>query len=535
MRHRFLLLATVLGLVCAGAFAEPIAGEQDQSLTVGKVVLVKQNIFDLSVGKENNWLYRLANRLHIVTRDDVIEQQLLFQSGDRYSERLIRESERILRRNKYFFDASITSAEQPDGTVDVEVATKDVWSLTPDLSFTRNGGETRYAIGVEENNLLGRGQSIRVKRLEGVDRDSNRFEFRDTNLGRTWTQLFVRIEDNSDGHTHWFSVVRPFHSLDARWSGGVSLADNERRTALWSLGDEVAEYRQQSQSLTVFGGRSSGLKGGWVRRWTTGVVFDDNAFSEQPDATLPAALPADRRLVYPFLRYELLEDDFETSSNTNKMGRTEDFYLGTRLAVTLGWSATAFGADRDALIVSAAASRGFGSIARTAMFVDGQFSGRQEGSRLANATLSLGARYFHRQSEKRLFSVMLEGVAGDALDLDTQVRLGGDSGIRGYPLRYQSGDSSMVLSVEQRYFTDWYPLRLLRVGGAVFADIGRTWGNNPVGEPNLGWLTDVGFGFRFAPTRFSTDKIVHLDFAFPLNGDDSLDGFQVLLEAKRSF
>ena len=115
------------------------------------------------------------------------------------------------------------------------------------------------------------------------------------------------------------------------------------------------------------------------------------------------------------------------------------------------------------------------------------------------------------------------------------MQLGGKSGLRGDPLRYQTGDSKLLFTVEQRYFTDWYPWRLFRVGGAVFFDVGRTWGDNPIGEPNLGWLKDVGFGLRFAPTRFSTNKVAHLDFAFPLDGDPSIDSVQILLEAKRSF
>ena len=102
-------------------------------------------------------------------------------------------------------------------------------------------------------------------------------------------------------------------------------------------------------------------------------------------------------------------------------------------------------------------------------------------------------------------------------------------------MRYQTGDSKFLFTVEQRFFTNWYPFRLFRVGGAVFADVGRTWGRNPIGEPELGWLRDVGFGFRFAPTRASSNKLIHLDIAFPLDGDQSIDSVQILLESKRSF
>ena len=71
-------------------------------------------------------------------------------------------------------------------------------------------------------------------------------------------------------------------------------------------------------------------------------------------------------------------------------------------------------------------------------------------------------------------------------------------------MRYQSGESKLLLTLEQRYFTDWYPFRLVRIGAAVFADVGRVWGRNPLGDEPYEWLSDVGLGLRFAPTRSST-------------------------------
>ena len=532
-------------LACFGAVAEE-APTTENSLPDSKelesggalireVILERRNIFDLSDPEENKWLYRWANRLHIVTREKVIDSQLLFRPGDEYSSRLLEESARILRSNRFIFDADIEPVHYENGEVDLRVTTQDVWSLTPDLSFSRSGGENSGSIGLEETNLLGRGQLLRLKWIETVDRTSTRFEFEDRNLGQTWWRTFLRFADSSDGNTKFVSLVRPFHALDARWSAGGWMLIDDKRTALYRLGDEAAEYRHERDYHTVFGGWSRGLRDGWVRRWSTGVVYDDNRFSEAKDPTLPAVIPEDRKLVYPYLGIEVLEDDFDTSSNTNQIGRTEDFYMGTRFTASLGWSDTSFDADRDALIFSASANTSFGSLDKTALLLDLRSDGRRESGQTKNAKTRLNARFYHRQSEKRLFFMTLSGTAGHDLDLDNPVQLGGKSGLRGYPLRYQTGDSKMLFTIEQRYFTDWYPWRLFRVGGAVFADVGRTWGDNPIGEPNLGWLKDVGFGLRLAPTRFSTNKVAHIDFAFPLDGDPSIDSVQILLEAKQSF
>jgi hypothetical protein len=518
----------------------PAAVPKDEDLeaagaVIGDVVLEKRNIFDLSDPKENKWLYRWANRLHVVTRDGVIRRQVLFEPGDPYSGRLLEETERIVRGNRFIYDARVEPIRYEDGAVDVKVTTQDVWSLTPDVSFSRSGGENRTALGIEETNLLGTGQLLRLKWIDSVDRTSTQFDFEDKNLGSSWISMFLRIADNSDGETQFLSIVRPFYALDTRHSGGGWVSIDDRRTALYRLGEEAAEYRHERDYITAFGGWSAGLRDGWVRRWTAGYVFDDNRFSEAVDPTLPAVIPEDRRLVYPFLGVEMLQDAFSTTSNTNQIGRTEDFYMGTRFNASLGWADEALGADRDALIVSASFNMGFGSLDKTALLLNGLVQGRREGGNSKNAETSVRARFYHRQSEKRLFFMELSGTAGHDLDLDNPVQLGGKSGLRGYPLRYQTGDSKALFSMEQRYFTDWYPWRLFRVGGAVFADVGRTWGENPIGERNYGWMKDVGFGLRLAPTRFSTNKVAHLDFAFPLDGDPSIDSVQVLLEAKSSF
>jgi outer membrane translocation and assembly module TamA len=91
------------------------------------------------------------------------------------------------------------------------------------------------------------------------------------------------------------------------------------------------------------------------------------------------------------------------------------------------------------------------------------------------------------------------------------------------------------LTIEERYFTDWYPFRLFRVGGAAFMDVGRTWGSAPLAEPGLGILKDVGFGLRFGNSRSGLGNIIHVDLAFPLDGAASINKVQFLVVTKETF
>ena len=531
---RWLLFAAAL--TTTGAAAEDSESINEYAgAPINRITIHRNNVFNLDDQKENYGLYRLVNQLHIVTREPTVRNQLLFKQGDPFDPRLIQETERILRDNKYFYDASLTAKPTGDGSVDIDVTTRDVWTLMPEIRLTRKGGENRTVLGIEEANLLGYGQRVVFTYSDDIDRRSTTFEYSDRQIGTSWVALGLRVADNSDGHSRLVNIIKPFHALDARRAGGVSVFDDDRRSALYTLGEEAAEFRHERQYYSAFGGISSGLRDGWVRRWTLGVIYDDNRFSEAREPTLPQVIPADRKLVYPYIGFDILQDQFEKSANTDQIERSEDFYLGTRLSASLGWSDTGFGADRDALVYSLNANRSFGTLQDRALLLALSAAGRLESGDAVNTSARLIARYFSRQSEKRLFFILLDMLAGHDRDIDSPVEIGGNSGLRGYPLRYQSGDSRMLLTVEQRYYTDWYPFRLFRVGGAVFVDGGRTWGRDPLGNESLGWLTNVGFGLRFAPTRFGTRKVIHLDIAFPLDGDPSIDDVQVSFEAKRSF
>jgi len=72
----------------------------------------------------------------------------------------VRETERILRSNNYLYDASIEPVAYDGTTVDLEVRTRDVWTLNPGVSFSRKGGENAIGASIQEDNLLGTGRKL---------------------------------------------------------------------------------------------------------------------------------------------------------------------------------------------------------------------------------------------------------------------------------------------------------------------------------------------------------------------------------------
>jgi hemolysin activation/secretion protein len=169
------------------------------------------------------------------------------------------------------------------------------------------------------------------------------------------------------------------------------------------------------------------------------------------------------------------------------------------------------------------------------MLVDSEAYGRVENGSVRDTTLKASGRLYVRESKRWLLFSTLSGNMGVNLDQDHELVLGGENGLRGYPRNYQAGDRSALFTLEERYFSSLYLFRLVRVGGAVFYDMGRAWGGNFVNAQDAGILRDAGFGLRLGITRSGLGNIIHIDLAFPLDGDPTISRVQYLVTTKQSF
>ena len=503
---------------------------------IGQVEIATRNIFDESDSRESNGLFRLANDLHIRTKHATIQAQLLFASGDKYLARKLAETERVLRLLSYVYDARIVPVHYADGKVDIKVITNDVWTLSPGISVSRSGGTNDSKFNLQDTNFLGWGKTLQVSRDSTVDRTSNSIAWTDPNvLGSRWTSQ-VTYSDSSDGSQRSVLLAHPFYSLDAPWSTKITAISFDRTISRYNLGDVVDQFSDSQRSYELSGGVSRGLVDGWTKRWTFGMRYDRNLFSPAPITTVPAkVLPPDRTLSYPFTGFDILQDAYKKIGDENQIGRTEDLYFGTRITGEVGYSNSVFGADRDAVLLTVKALRGFELPSQQQLFVTSDFSSRIEQGHPRNLIADAAAKYYWRWHEDWLLYAALSGTTTYRLDPEMQLLLGGDNGLRGYPLRFESGTSRALFTVEQRFFTDWYPFRLVRVGGAVFADVGRTWGTGVIGNSDPGLLKDVGFGLRLGNTRSGLGNVLHVDFAFPLSDVAGIQRFQFLVQTMQSF
>lgn len=480
--------------------------------------------------------YRIVNGLHLETHESTVIHKLLFHTGDLYDARVLEETERILRSQRYLEDAVIvpTRYNEEDNTVDLLVRVHDVWTLSPGFSFGRRGGENDTRIKFEDSNFLGLGKQISLARSSDVDRSAWRFAYTDPNLFGSWWTLSGAYSSMSDGSERSLALARPFYALDSHWSADVAVSDVTSAVPRYSLGKPVESIGMQQQMFDLGGGISAGLSEGWARRYLAGFRYESRKFSQWPDATA-GSVPNDRVLSYPWVGFELIEDSYISTRNLDQIGRTEDLYLGRSARVEVGFASSALGSTRDGLILSGALQAGADLGDERYLINTLAVGGRIEGGDLANARIAAGTRYYLRHSKHRVSFASATGTVTSNLDPETQLLLGGDNGLRGYPLRYQAGTASALLTLEERFYTDWQPLKLVTVGAAIFLDAGRTWGHDDFAASPAGWLTDVGIGLRLGGSRSGMGNVLHVDLAFPLNGGHDIDSMQFLIETRKSF
>lgn len=509
---------------------------------IGEIRIKTQDIFDLEDPREDNWLFSAANWLHVKTRPETIRRQLLFASGERLSVRVIEETTRLLRGNAYLYEADVRPIAWQDGVVDLEVVTRDTWSLQPGASAKYVGGTSSGGVSLRDHNLLGTGIDFRIARTSTSEVSTAGGTRHSVNTSFSYPYAFdghtlaAYSQSNFDGGSaRSVTLDRPFYALDSRWAAGASASRDDRIVSSYAGGVVAAQYRRQHDSGRALLGGSGGLVGGWVHRLSGGLRYEEDVHAAEPGLAAPAQLPTDRTLVAPFFRYEVLQDDFREYRNLDQIARPEYLALGWYANLEFGRSLRGLGSTQQVSLYAASMSKGTPLTAEGTLLASASISGEYAQGRTDRELLGASLRYYQRRGSRTVFYASLAADATRFSDATQYLSLGGEAALRGYPTNFQLGARRVLFTAERRFYSDWYPFRLFRVGGAVFYDAGRAWGGPYEGEESRHWPSDIGFGLRLLSARSSTGTTLHADFAFPLERGPGVKSYQFSIQSKTGF
>ena len=497
-------MVAMLALAPSGAGAQESA-----SAVIGAIEVVSHEVFD---AEEFRAPYRLANKVHVRTREQVVRRELLFHTGDLADEELVEQTERNLRRLPFLRDARIDTTpvdEDLDGEVDrvdIRVTTWDRWSLSPRFDLGQVGDRTIWEIGASEKNLFGFGKALTVSHRTNLDRTIDQLVYEDHQVVGSNVGLTASLANLSDGDEQFFELDRGYLSLQDPWAVAMRAGSFSRTDPIFEDGEEIRRLRHRGQWGDLEVGRA-------VRRRGDHAVRLHGAYRLRQER-----IGSDNRdfgIVEIGLRS--ISHRFVRLTHVNQFEGTEDINLGVESYGTVGVSAPVLGGNQgQAVFLAAGHTRGV--LFRDDHFVLAGvgFAGRHERGVWRNTLSEVGLRYLRKHTMRHAVVGKVQYRHGHNLDPEVQLLLGAESGLRGYPVRQFAGNRSLLLSAEERWFFADDVGQLLSLGLAAFVDSGFVWPEEQ-GVDLADLKTDVGFSLLVGSNRLSTRGGVRLDVGYGLS------------------
>jgi hypothetical protein len=154
-----------------------------------------------------NWAERTGNRLHLKTKKLAIKP-IAFQKNKPYTDLSIKESERIIRQQKFVNSVTITVAlpEEKSDSVDVYIRVLDSWSSIPKFHY-----QLLKIIGLKERNFFW--SSVGLSLHTSVWKCANNLAYTIPNIRNTFVKTLFKYQNDLDKYYEKsIAVERPFYS-----------------------------------------------------------------------------------------------------------------------------------------------------------------------------------------------------------------------------------------------------------------------------------------------------------------------------------
>ncbi|WP_095507095.1 hypothetical protein [Paraferrimonas sedimenticola] len=500
----------------------------DQCAQPARVVAVQNDIFDLSE-PDTFFIHHWANALHIITKPITIEDQVEGFAPCVLDTDLA-EVERHLRNQPYLRDARVTEQSDEEGDY-VLVETWDNWSLLPTINFGRSGGESKFSVGLKDSNFLGYGVRTQLRYKSDYQRTGYELKFdAPLFLGKNANLLLVAA-DNDDGSQTTVAVRKPFVSLHNIWAGQAYFDDRLLSETIRQGGQDVNRFQQDSQDTSLWYGWSKGRIGDSSWRWLAGIHGERYEFSKFTSEVQPQ----DRTLIAPWFGFASVTDGFRKLKDIYLINQTEDVNFGREYGLRLGHDISQHSQSGQGPVWWAYYRQAFGLAEDMMLVTRWDFEGNRRSDGSYRALGSVFNEWFYRFNPKLASYIRLDATVSQNQYLDQPVTLGGDNGVRGYPLQFQHGQHAVSGSLELRYYPNINLFKLFEFGGVAFVDAGKTDGESAYADNNQELLRSVGVGLRAFSSFASNSNVVHVDFSRPLSNDPRVNGWEWRVEVKQHF
>lgn len=281
--------------------------------------------FGYSIDDENrkpeNSAERFGNSLHAKTKKWTIRNILLIKKNTPLDSLVAKESERLIRRQRYTRSVMINPVPIPNcnDSVDISVRVLDSWSLVPKGSISSSKG----SLGFADRNFFGLGHQLQMNYAQLFADNHNAYNViytipsvRNTYINTT----FLYSKDLGDNSVKSVKIERVFFSPFTRLAGGVLFENRFLQDSLPDLNNNFSTQNFDSKvqsywfgyAFRIFNGRSENYR---TSNFVTTIGYKNVSFTESPT------------IIYDPTHFVSSEKLYLASIGINSRKYAEDKYL----------------------------------------------------------------------------------------------------------------------------------------------------------------------------------------------------------------
>lgn len=204
-----------------------------------------------------NFLLNAGNGMHIKTRRITIQNLLLIHKNDSFNSLLVKESERLIRSQKYVHEVYfyVVAAGAKSDSVDIFIRELDKWSIIPKGSISTSV----ISVEITDKNFLGSGHEFQNVFSRNITNGINSFNTNYFIPNVRNTYINTKLHYGVDGYgnfTRSLAVDRPFYSPLAKWAAGVSVASQFREDSLKDINLAFVPFHLRFNTQDFWAGKA---------------------------------------------------------------------------------------------------------------------------------------------------------------------------------------------------------------------------------------------------------------------------------------
>ena len=323
---------------------EKVVSKYQEGKIIRNITIETLDPFGYSVTNEKKVpkrsMEKFGNSIHIRTKEVTIRNIMLFKKHDKLDSKLLLESERLIRSQRYIREVTIVPIDIANSkdSIDIKIRVLDSWTLIPTGSLSSSESSAKLT----ERNILGFGHLIsgNIKNRFDTKERAVYAQYSINNIKNTYIRLDLDYaNDYNNDSKRSININRPFYSVITKNAGGAFF-ENRLRTEQFPVLDTISLQNVSYDFQEYWYGRAFKINPKsnperYFNNMVLALTYNQKVFGQMPAAVLdPTSYFSNEKNwigMIGFSKQKFYQDKFVFNYNI-----TEDIPYGENIALIVG-------------------------------------------------------------------------------------------------------------------------------------------------------------------------------------------------------